>query len=164
LYAFFVEDKGNPLYKQTLGHHIVGMVGLTNAISTGYSYPGISLLSLLCEISTFFLNYRSMYTKEELSQPLPMVNQLLFFFTYTLLRIIAFPYIMAFTAVTTWTIWGVLPWYRKLTSIFTILLFTSMILLNLFWYILILKGVKKLLQSKGIINSEHKEDRYENAV
>jgi hypothetical protein len=65
-YVSCVEERGNPMYKQNLGHHIVGVVGLFTAMVTGYSFPGIANLALLCEISTFFLNYRSMYSKEEL--------------------------------------------------------------------------------------------------
>jgi hypothetical protein len=64
LYYFWVEDTENPMYWQSLGHHLVGFIGLWAAISTGYSYTGIANLALLCEISTFFLNYRSMFTKE----------------------------------------------------------------------------------------------------
>lgn len=41
------------------------------------------------------------------------------------------------------------------------MLFVMMIALNVFWYALILKGVKKLLISKGVIKGE-KIDSYEN--
>jgi hypothetical protein len=63
--------------------------------------------------------------------------------------------------VTTWTIWGVLPWYRKLTAAFTLTLFIGMIGLNVYWFALIVKGLRKLLQSKGIIKREDKGDSYQ---
>ena len=66
IYKFLIEDRGNPLYKQTLAHHIIGTIGLISAVLTGFSFTGIGNIALLCEISTFFLNYRAMYTKENL--------------------------------------------------------------------------------------------------
>jgi len=40
----------------------------------GYANLAAANMSLVCEVSTFFLNYRSMYSKEELAQTIPMIN------------------------------------------------------------------------------------------
>jgi len=130
---------------------VVGFVGLCTALWTGYSYPMIANMTLLCEISTFFLNYRSMYQKEELGQPLPMANQLVFALTFIVLRMIGFPYFITLMGATTWTIWEVLPWHRRCTALFTLSLFVAMILLNTYWFLLITKGLKRILQSAGLI-------------
>lgn len=74
---------------------------------------------------------------------------------------IGFPYFITLMAVTTWTIWGVLAWHRRLTALFTLSLFVAMILLNTFWFLLIVKGLKRILQSAGVINKKEKGDSYQ---
>lgn len=49
---------------QTLVHHIIGTSGLVIGVMSGYGAAGIANLTCLSELSTIFLNYRSMYPKE----------------------------------------------------------------------------------------------------
>jgi len=58
LLMFFFK-KERPITRQTLYHHVFGTFCLLCALNTGYATVGIANASLLCEISTFFLNYRS---------------------------------------------------------------------------------------------------------
>ena len=74
-----------------------------------------------------------------------MINQLIFVLTFTVLRMVGFPYLITLMGATTWTIWDVLPWHRKLTAFLTLCMFVMMILLNTYWFALIAKGVKRLL-------------------
>lgn len=82
----------DPLAIQTLFHHVIGTTGLFVGVMAGYGAAGIANLSVLTEISTIFLNYRSMFSKNELNNLIPMVNQVLFFITYTIFRMFLFPY------------------------------------------------------------------------
>lgn len=77
---------------QTFFHHVIGTSGLFVGVMAGYGAPGIANLSVLSEVSTIFLNYRSMFTAEESKQLLPQINQLMFFLTYTVFRMCLFPY------------------------------------------------------------------------
>ena len=49
---------------QTLAHHIIASSGLFVGVMAGYGAAGIANLTCLSEISTIFLNYRSMYPKD----------------------------------------------------------------------------------------------------
>ena len=90
-----------------------------------------------------------------------MINQLVFALSFTILRMVGFPYMITLMAATTWTIWGVLPWHRKLTAFLTLSLFILMILLNTYWFALIAKGLKRILQSAGLIKAKDKGESYE---
>lgn len=49
---------------QTLVHHIIGTSGIFVGVMAGYGAAGIANLTCLSEISTIFLNFRSLYPKE----------------------------------------------------------------------------------------------------
>ena len=44
------------------------------AMIAGYGFPGISNASLVCEISSVFLNYKDMFTKDTRNSTLGMIN------------------------------------------------------------------------------------------
>ena len=67
---YYVADT-SPLGQQTLWHHINGCTGLLIGMSSGYGITGVACFSLLVEISTIFLNYRSMYSKERMGDFIP---------------------------------------------------------------------------------------------
>lgn len=73
LITLFFKNKRSVDY-QTIWHHIISGLGLMLACITGYAMPSIANVALCCELSTMFLNYRAMYSSEELNKPLPMVN------------------------------------------------------------------------------------------
>jgi len=74
-------------------HHFLAITGFSASFFVGYGLPGISACSLLCEISGMFLNYKDMFTKETRNTPLAQINQITFFITYTLFRVILFPFL-----------------------------------------------------------------------
>ena len=59
LSIYFTKER--PITYQTIGHHIVAMVVLLCAIYTGYSIGTLTTATLVCEISSVFLNYRSIF-------------------------------------------------------------------------------------------------------
>lgn len=46
-------------------HHIAATLGILSALAVGYCMPGITAVLLLIEISTIFINFRSLYEKHE---------------------------------------------------------------------------------------------------
>jgi hypothetical protein len=46
-------------------HHIAATLGILGALAIGYCMPGITAVLLLIEISTLFINIRSLYEKHE---------------------------------------------------------------------------------------------------
>ena len=94
------------------------MIGLICALYSGYGHVGISTCVLLCEISTFFFNYRLMYEKEELSDFIPTVIQLTFFALVTIYRIIFFPYLTVKGVHSLYYSWDYLDSTRKAAGTF----------------------------------------------
>jgi hypothetical protein len=54
-----------------LWHHFLGVSGILLGNIGGYGQCGLITLMLLVEVSTVFLNYRAMYTKDEIGDPVP---------------------------------------------------------------------------------------------
>jgi len=54
-----------------LWHHFLGVGGILLGNIGGYAQCGLITLMLLVEVSTVFLNYRAMYTKDEIGDPVP---------------------------------------------------------------------------------------------
>ena len=130
---------------------IIGMSG-------GFGLSGVACFSMLVEISTIFLNYRGMFLKSEMSSPLSMVNQLTFFFTYTIFRIFLFPVFTYKLVLSLYYSWDLLNTARRICGIFAFGMYTWMWALNLIWYKLILTGVAKML---GIISKSSDYKRVE---
>ena len=153
---FTVYDQKDKLTTQMKWHHVVGSSGLVAAIYAGYCFPNLGNIALTCEVSTMFLNYRSMYTKEELGKPVPMVNQLVFFFTFTIFRIISFPIIIVYELYGIYMVFNQVNALRKFAIFVQFANLVWMLCLNFMWYGLILKGLKKLLQGAGLLAPDAK--------
>jgi|TARA_B110000305_G_C19309262_1_gene573199 hypothetical protein len=52
-------------------HHAIAIGGIFGGTYSGYGVPGIGAMSLMTELSTFFLNIREMYSKDDLNLPVP---------------------------------------------------------------------------------------------
>lgn len=88
---FYVKGQ-DEVSKQMLWHHIFGVGSILLGNIGGYGQCGLSALLLLVEVSTVFLNYRSMYNKDEIGQSVPQALQILFFIFYTIFRMMLMPY------------------------------------------------------------------------
>ena len=76
------------------------------AVVGGYNLPGISCLLLFVEVSTIFINFRSLYEKKDFGLMIPQVCQVLFFISFTLLRMVGLPiglYILYVSTQVTWS-------------------------------------------------------------
>jgi hypothetical protein len=124
------------------------------ACFTGYGTTGIANLSLLCEISTVFLNYRSMVSKELQNAPIPMVNQVVFLITFILTRVIMLPYLLILQIIMLDNLWDYLSPFRRFTGVTCAVMSVLMLIINAYWFKLILKGFYKLLVAKGIIKEK----------
>ena len=112
---------------------------------SGYGVTHTNNAALLTEVSTLFLNYRSMYPKDRITETIPQINQLLFFITYTVFRVFFFPPATRMLISHTWYTWGRISTTRTVLAIITTLFFLAMWVLNMFWYMLVLKGLFRML-------------------
>lgn len=70
---FWINDK-DATSKQIMYHHILVVIGVFMGLYGGFAAAGVSNVACLCEISNIFLNYRSMWSKEEQNDPIPTIN------------------------------------------------------------------------------------------
>jgi len=106
---------------------------------------------MLSEISSLFLNYKEMFSKESRNTPIAQANQLAFFFTFLIFRVVLF-------AILTYKCFQMLlltvhlvSWIRIVTMVPMLLLAVAGVILNMYWFRLILKGLKRLMQERGIL-------------
>ena len=132
-------------------HHVVGIIGILSGMIVGFGIPCAATIALLSEISTFFLNYRNMYSKEDMNESLPLACQILFFISYTVIRILIFPILAYQLILTILVTWPTLSIIRRIAAGIVFVQFILMFSLNLYWYSLVLKGLKKLMEANGCL-------------
>jgi hypothetical protein len=141
----------DPTSKQLLAHHQMVIPGCLIGIWAGFAAPGVSNVACFCEISAIFLNYRSMWGKEEMNDNLPAINNTVFFLCYLVFRVIMFPLCFYCLIKNEQWSWHLQTWDRKIGGVISIVLYALVIILNFYWFALIIKGMKKMLQEKGVL-------------
>ena len=139
---------------QTFFHHVIGTSGLFVGVMAGYGAPGIANLSVLSEFSTIFLNYRSMFNDH--TALLPQINQVCFFFAYTIFRMVLFPYGTYVMIMTQYYAWNYSDDARRIYLSIAIIEYIMMFALNVYWYKLIIVGMLKLF---GVIEVKPKDKK-----
>lgn len=86
---FFYKDF-SALGVQNIGHHLVAFVCFGSCLCGGYNFCMFSHVTMVCEVSQFFNNVRGLIGKKE-SGVFANLNNLIFFITFTILRILLFP-------------------------------------------------------------------------
>ena len=95
-YDYFIQKywvcDTSDLGKQMVWHHVMGILSIGVGACAGYALPGIICCQLLVEISTVFINFRSFYDKKDFGKMIPQICQVMFFLSFTLLRVLGMPY------------------------------------------------------------------------
>ena len=68
---YFKVKGTDPISKQMYWHHFFGLTSILLSAFGGYGMVGTVPVMLLVEVSTVFLNYRSMFDKHEYGQFIP---------------------------------------------------------------------------------------------
>lgn len=137
-----------------MAHHILAICALCIALLSGYDMVGVAAGFMLCEISSIFLSFKLMTDEKDRNTPLSVANQVTFLVTYTFFRILFFPGLGLHIIPGTIAVWDSLPTWRKAFTILSYLLGFLVLVLNVFWYVLILRGVYKMMVSLGMIKKE----------
>jgi hypothetical protein len=103
-----------------------------------------------------------MYNKDEITHLVPTINQLTFFVTYTIFRIMSFPFVCCRMVLVMYYVWDTLPIDRKGTATFAFVFFFSLWILMLIWYRLILKAFYRAIL--GALGYETKSSKAKNAA
>lgn len=137
---------------QMIFHHIVGNLCFIISVVGGFAIPMHTHIVMICEFSQIFLNTRNIIGRDA-TGIFPLVNNVVFFITYTLLRIYLFVNVIS-GHIYSERYWDVFGWrgtgtnYTLTTKICFVAIasfFSLIILLNFFWYSIIVKGICKLL-------------------
>ena len=86
-----------------------------------------------------------MYDKKDFNLLIPQICQVLFFFSFTILRVIGMPWSVYLMLKDMDMVWPHLSDLRKWLLVGTIVQYIGIYFLNLYWYKLIIKGVMKLM-------------------
>ena len=128
-----------------LWHHFFVILSISLAWVSGYAACGLVALTLLAEMSTLFLNYRAMYSKEELGQMVPSILMLLTFVFYTVFRMILMPFCFYLFYMNLCMVYGDLSFTRKFAVCSGITQLLALYLLNCYWYIFALKAIGRVI-------------------
>jgi hypothetical protein len=90
LVQMFIVKNNTPLGKQYYVHHVVVCFIAILALLMGMAMPKLFQLSMLCELSTLFINLRDIIGKKEWKGFLANVNAVCFIVTFTLIRVLMF--------------------------------------------------------------------------
>lgn len=120
---------------------------------------GVAAGFMLCEISSIFLSFKLMADtkgnpKEKKNTPFQIVNQLLFLLTFTFFRVIFFPFLGIHIAPGTMAVWDRLPWWRIMFTLLAYAIGLTVTILNVYWFVLIIRGVIKMCQAIGCIEAQ----------
>lgn len=142
---FWILNRNN-LNTQMEIHHIVALMGFTSSIWCGFGMPMCSCASMICEVSGYWLNYKDMFDATNRNSPPGQFVQIMFFITYTFFRLIPLYFlnmrVVYISLITTHR----LHWFRALCNIICSINAVLIILINTYWYGLILKGLRRLLE------------------
>lgn len=153
-------DNPSILNKQTIMHHYMAITGFGLSLIAGYGMPGLSNASLVCEFSSIFLCMKDMFTKDTRNSFSGIIVQVCFFITFTVFRFIMFP-VLAYRGVVIGILsWNLVGWFRKICIAYCVIQAQCVLLLNLYWYMLILKGLKRLLETVGVLKKPANADEY----
>lgn len=81
------------------------MFGFGCCLGAGYGLPANAAITLFCEASSVFLNIRSTFSKEMRSTKLYAANDMMFFFSFTIFRIIMMTYTFYMTCFEVIAMW-----------------------------------------------------------
>ena len=147
----FVKDLSKT-QQQFLWHHIIAFTGFGANVLAGFGFPAAGNVTLFCEISGFFLNYKEIIEKKEgKNSTLAQINQICFFITYTVFRMFLFPILVYRLYIDVVQFWHLRTRVQQVCSIYAYAMAWLTYILNLYWYGLILKALVKLLQNAGIL-------------
>lgn len=158
---FLYIEHQNKYIKESLFHHSAIFIAFFCSFVGGYAYPGICNLFLIAEVSSIFLNYNDMFSKENRNSSMATINKVTFFIFYTVTRIFSWPYYQYLIIWNFFYIWSLVGVFRKICIVVGWIQSMGVLLLNVYWYYLILKKLVRMI--KGTDNVEPDDDQYQNS-
>jgi len=158
---FVLKDSNNSLGRQHIIHHFVGIFIGMLALLGGMQMPKLFSVAMICEFSQIFMNLRNIMGKNKWKGQIATCNQVAFFLSYTMFRVMLFPMLIYSNVKCSY-----LYDYENTTILhkfafwFNTLMFLGIYLLNLFWYNLIVKGLLLIVFPKKALIEVKQDDEY----
>ena len=144
--------------RENFYHHLIATTGINGTLICAHGAPGIAANLLLTEISSIFLSIRNLTPREYHSETWFLPILLGFFVTFTIVRIAMAPFSLRNTYTETMFFWEE---RNGIETFFMLLCFGMNIfltVLNCYWYILILKMLKRTFIGGGEKDKSSKTD------
>ena len=156
---FILDDIKTSLGKQTLAHHILACFCILGGMYNGHADPLLAQACMLSEISGVFLSIRRFLGKNA-SGTFALVNNILFFLSYTIFRIVHFPFCLRNHLRSPYQHnWEGMTQFNYILHYLLAIAFLGICLLNLFWYKLIVLGLIKLFKTEKVDETEIKKSK-----
>lgn len=154
---FWIQDR-NALTTQMEAHHILAIFGFSVSIIGGYGLPMSGQGSMISEVSGYWLNYKDMFSKENRNSPLGQFVQIMFFITYTFFRLIPLYFLNMRVIVINMLTFHKVGGFRQINMVVCAINACLIVVINSYWYMLILKALKRLLEVQGVIAKSKNSD------
>ena len=168
--GYFVIDFSNyiymqdssPLGRQTMAHHVVVTAILVFALTGGMCMPKLAAVAMICEISQYFLNIRTIMGKQRWTGPYQFANNVAFFLAFTTFRIIFFPFLLrSHIQLALYYNFDATGAVFRAFYYVNAVLFLFIVCLNFLWYYLVLKGFVRLVTTGSTVQEKPDSDDYE---
>lgn len=137
--------ESNPLLSQIQFHHYIVFTGMICGLVVGYGFVAVGFLGLSIELSSIFLNYRSLFKREEMSKPIPTAIQLIFVVLYIFLRMVMLPYYYFLFVKILYYSWDLINIFQVFAGLLLIVISILMYGLHLIWFKQIMVGLAKAM-------------------
>lgn len=97
---------------QYIFHHVLSISTFVVSLLSGHYFVGVAASSLVCEISSVFLLFKLMASDQKSNSPLAILNQVMFFLSFSIIRMYFFPKLMFTIIPATIAVWDTLPLWR----------------------------------------------------
>ena len=139
-----IEAMRKPLWMQMIAHHALSILLWPKAFLDSVSVFAVGYF-MVTEVTNVMLNTRWFLVELKVTGPLKVVWDVVFVVSYTVVRILTIPAALWVAWVTDWSA------YASHASGFDLLLTLAILIpfaFNIFWYSLILKGIRALFRPK----------------
>ena len=129
---------------QTYIHHVLAIGGSIGSIYMGLQFPQLCVVSYITEISTPFMNYRTMLIVQGKGKGMLFnLNMYSFGLLFLVFRVLFYPFTIYRLIYGYKLIPASYPAYKYYISIILTMMYTSLYFLQLLWFYKIIISIKK---------------------
>ena len=148
-------------HRENFYHHWIAFFGIGGTMICGFGAPSIAANLLLTEISSVFLSIRNLTPRKYHGEPWFILVLLGFLITFTLSRIVMAPFSLRNTYYETVIFWERRNGIETFAMLMCFGMNIALTAMNLYWYVFILKMVKRTATGMFAAKDSDKTDKVE---